>query len=451
MKEISIAYIGGGSRGWAVNLMRDLALSGTLTGILKLHDIDQAAAEHNARLGREIFSHPEAKAPFATVAEPDLASALKGAHFVVLSIEPGPMEMRFADLEIPAQHGILQSVGDTTGPGGLLRALRCIPLYRHFARMIMEHCPNAWVINYTNPMAVCTATLAREAPTIKVFGCCHEVFGTQKTLAEQVADWFETEEPPREEIKLDIAGVNHFTWAVGAKWRGHDLMARLQDRIAEPGFFRDRTADARQAARDGRWFGHHWLIPCDFLRRFGALGAAGDRHLAEFVPWYLTSEEEIHRWGVVLTPYAFRLERSKQARLSPESIPVQPLKASGEEGVMQMEAILGLRSLVTNVNLPNRNQQLPGSSTRVAVETYAEFSQDRVRPISAAPLPAGAAEWVRRATSEQEMTLDAGFSGSLTLAFEVLLNHPLVRLPTDRAWDMFREMLEAAQPFVPKP
>ena len=118
---------------------------------------------------------------------------------------------------------------------------------------------------------------------------------------------------------------------------------------------------------------------------------------------------------------------------------------------MQMEAILGLRSLVTNVNLPNRNQQLPGSSTRIAVETYAEFSQDRVRPISAARLPAGATEWVRRATSEQEMTLDAGFSGSLTLAFEVLLNHPLVRLPTDRAWDMFREMLEAAQPFVPKP
>ena len=118
-----------------------------------------------------------------------MADALRGADFVVLSIEPGPTEARYADLVIPAKYGILQPVGDTTGPGGIARALRAVPIYTDFALKIERYCPKAWVINYTNPMTLCMAALYAATPKIKAFGCCHEVFHTQKRLAGLVAAW----------------------------------------------------------------------------------------------------------------------------------------------------------------------------------------------------------------------------------------------------------------------
>ncbi|MDR1190482.1 MAG: alpha-glucosidase/alpha-galactosidase [Verrucomicrobiales bacterium] len=446
--EIKIAYIGGGSRCWALNLIGDLVLSTQLTGSLVLHDIDHEAAQYNVRLADVIFAHPAAATRFSVSAEQSLGRALKGADFVVISIEPGPTQLRHADLEIPARHGILQTVGDTTGPGGILRALRCIPTYRGFARAIMEHCPKAWVINYTNPMAVCTATLYREAPGIKAFGCCHEVFGTQQKLARLINDWFKTGLPERNEIELDIAGVNHFTWATRAHWRGRDLLPLLRDMVNDEKFFANRRAEAETAAAEQRWFDHHFLVACDLLRRFGFLGAAGDRHLAEFVPWYLGSEAELHRWGVVLTPYSWRLQRSQEPR--PTANDQKDLLPSGEEGVQQIEALLGLRPLTTNVNLPNLGQ-MPGFPEHAVVETYAEFRRDNLRPLLAGPLPEGAACLVKRAVSEHLLTLDAGFDNNPHAAFQALLNHPLMRLPTDQALIMFSEMLNATADYLEQP
>ena len=446
--EIKIAYIGGGSREWAVKLISDLALTDRLTGTLSLYDIDHAAAEHNKSLSEEIFDHPDARTRFDVRAESRLTDALRGADFVVISIEPGPTHLRRADLEIPAHYGILQTVGDTTGPGGILRGLRSVPLFRQFARAIMEHCPQAWVINYTNPMAICTAALFAEAPGIKAFGCCHEVFGMQKKLASLVESWFEVDLPAREEIILDIAGVNHFTWATRASWQGHDLMPRLQAMIREPDFFRSRKAEAEKARQDESWFINEGLVACDLLRRFGALGAAGDRHLVEFVPWYLSSEEELHRWGVIRTPYSWRLQRSKKPSVPLGTHAGQTLQPSGEEGVQQIEALLGLRPLNTNVNLPNIGQ-LPGQPQGVVVESYAEFRHNCLRPIVSNPLPDGASSFVHRAIKEQSLTLASALNHDIDLGFQALLTHPLVQLPTDRAWTMFQEMIEATGEMLP--
>lgn len=446
--EIKIAYIGGGSREWAVKLMSDLALTDQITGTLSLYDIDLAAANHNTALAQEVFAHPDSLTHFHVKAESSLANALRGADFVVISIEPGSINLRRADLEIPAQYGILQTVGDTTGPGGILRALRSVPLFRDFAREIMEHCPKAWVINYTNPMAICTAALHATAPEMKVFGCCHEVFGTQKKLAALVEKWFAIERPAREEIALDIAGVNHFTWATSATWRGHDLMPRLLEMVHLGEIFASRSSQAEKARESGDWFTNQCLVAFDLLRRFGALGAAGDRHLVEFVPWYLSSEEELHRWGVIRTPFSWRLQRSKNPAAPLGSHAGKRLQPSGEEGVQQIEALLGLRALTTNVNLPNAGQfsiARPG----VIVETNAEFRQNSVRPIVAGALPPGAASLVTRAMDEQSMTLTASLECDADLAFQAMMTHPLVRIPTDQAWAMFQEMIAATGEMLP--
>jgi alpha-galactosidase/6-phospho-beta-glucosidase family protein len=446
--EIKIAYIGGGSREWAVKLMGDLALSERLTGSLSLYDIDLDAASHNKIFSQDIFGHPDARTRFEVRAEQRLEDALRGADFVVISIEPGPTSLRRADLEIPAQYGILQTVGDTTGPGGILRSLRSVPLLQEFARAIMDFCPKAWVINYTNPLAICVAALYAEAPAIKAFGCCHEVFGTQKKLAALVEQWFKVKQPEREEIALDIAGVNHFTWATKASWQGRDLMPKLREMIDDETFFQSRKSRAELASQTGNWFNNEALVAYDLLRRFGALGAAGDRHLVEFVPWYLSSEDELHRWGVVCTPYSWRLQRSKTPRPSLGSHAGKELRPSGEEGVQQIEALLGLRPLTTNVNLPNTGQ-LPGFPQGAIVESNAEFGPNSLRPITSGKLPGGAACFVRRAIEEQSLTLFSALNRDVDQAFQALLTHPLVHLPTDRAWTMFLEMIEATREMLP--
>lgn len=439
--RIKIAYIGGGSREWAVKLMADLALSEKLEGVLALYDLDFEAARHNQELGEGIFSHPDALTKFQVHAVESLKEALSGADFVVISIEPGPVSLREADLEIPAGYGILQTVGDTTGPGGILRSLRSVPIYRQLAAAIMEECPEAWVINYTNPMAICTAALHALAPGIKAFGCCHEVFGTQKMLARLVAEWFEVPEPPRQEIQLDICGVNHFTFATQARWRENDLIPLIRGMIEADDFFRSRTEIAENAKSQGSWFASEGLVAYDLFRRFGALGAAGDRHLAEFVSWYLTSEAELHRWGVVATPFRWRMERSRAERPKLSMVAKQGLEPSGEEGVDQIEALLGMRHLVTNVNLPNKGQisWLPQGTI---VETYANWGRETLRPLVAGEPPDGVKHLIGRAAEEQRLLLEASLTENYELAYQVLLTNPLVRIPSEKAREMFTLMLQ---------
>ncbi|MBI5723448.1 MAG: alpha-galactosidase [Planctomycetes bacterium] len=448
-KVVKIAYIGGGSCAWARGLMTDLAKCPHITGELALYDIDYAGAAINARLARQIFSHPEAVTAFRVYPVRKLADALKGADFVVISIEPGPTQMRYADLEIPKKYGILQPVGDTVGPGGLMRALRTIPTYVGFADAIMKHCPDAWVINYTNPMTLCVATLYAAQPKIKAFGCCHEVFGTQSRLAGLVEKWFKVPRPARQEIVLDIAGVNHFTHSTAAAWNGQDLFPRLKKMIAEKGFFADRTARSRARIRKGNVFGSEGLVAMDLLARFGSLGSAGDRHLVEFVPWYLTSEKDLHRWGVVLTPFSKRIEiyRGKM-RNRAKPLPPGSLHGTGEEGVKQMVALLGMEPLDTNVNLPNCGQiaDLPAGAV---VETYSQFRRDSAKPITARPLPQAVNSLVRKIVDVQQLTLTGALAKDKHLTFQALLLDPLVNIPTDRAWKMFNEMLDYTKPMLP--
>ncbi len=443
--EIKVAYIGGGSRSWAQHIMADLALAGTLTGEIVLYDIDYAAARKNVTRGRQVFGHKQSKAVFKVRASKSLSDALKGADFVFLSIQPGPLQMFANDLDIPAEFGILQSVGDSTGPGGISRALRCAPLYEDFAHKIMRYCPAAWVINYTNPMTLCTSILYDAEPEIKAFGCCHEVFGTQGMLATLVKDhWGMQERPPRHEIKTDVSGVNHFTFVTKATWQGHDLYQLLKLRAAEKGFWADRTADSLERVANAKWFGSHKLVAFDFWRRFGVLGGAGDRHLAEFVPWYLTSEANAHRWGFVLTPSSRRLAHYTMKRPTIGD----KLIGSGEEGVLQMEALLGLRELDTNVNLPNRGQ-VAGLPSGAVVETNAQFRRNSLNPVVAAPLPAGVLILVQRVAAVQQMTLEAGRKRSLKLAFEAVLNDPLCNIDTDKAWKMWRKLMKANAAMLP--
>ncbi|MBQ7825437.1 MAG: alpha-glucosidase/alpha-galactosidase, partial [Clostridia bacterium] len=231
ISDVKIAYIGGGSRGWAWTFMTDLALEPALSGTIRLYDIDEQAARTNQIIGNRVSARDEAVGKWTYEVAKTLEEALAGVDFVVISILPGTFDEMASDVHLPERHGIYQSVGDTAGPGGLLRALRTIPMFVTIAQAIRDYAPSAWVINYTNPMSLCVRTLYHVFPGVKAFGCCHEVFGTQKVLMGIAQQTLGVGDIARQDIHVNVLGLNHFTWFDRASWRSHDLFAIYADYI----------------------------------------------------------------------------------------------------------------------------------------------------------------------------------------------------------------------------
>ena len=440
--HLKIAYIGGGSRGWAHVLMNDLALCPDLTGEVDLYDIDLESARLNERLGNWLQTQPGVLSSWNYRAVETLPEALKGADFVFISIQPGPLEMMAHEIAVAEKHGMFFPVGDTTGVPGLMRGLRSAKIYEGFAHAIADHCPEAWVINYSNPMSVCTRTLTKVEPGLKVFGCCHEVFGTQNLLANLVQETHNLEETPkRDEIRVNVKGINHFTWIDRADFQGHDLLAIAHQHMEKPGILRPYTGE--EVEQNGDWFQDHHQIKFELFKRFGILAAAGDRHLSEFVPGFTHSPAELFRWGIIRTPVAWRIERWKTApKIIQDYLEGRSSwapKDTGEEAIRQIRALLGLEDFVTNINAENSGQ-ISNLPLHVVVETNAHFSRNRVTPLTAGPLPAGVLGLVSQHVDNQEMIIEAALKRDPDLAFQAVFNDPTTRLPIDQAWAMFNEI-----------
>lgn len=451
VEELKIAYIGGGSRGWAWGLMSDLAQADDISGSVYLYDIDYEAAKHNEIIGNSIKDVDGCKSVWNYKACQTIDEALKGADFVVISILPATFDEMESDVHTPEKYGIYQSVGDTSGPGGIIRALRTVPMYEVIARAIRDNCPEAWVINYTNPMTVCVNTLYRVFPEIKAFGCCHEVFGTQKLLAEAVAELTGTEKPGRADIDINVVGVNHFTWITKAQYKGIDLFPiyrKLVDKYYENGY---------EKGGDQNWMNNSFAcaqrVKFDLFKRFGYIAAAGDRHLAEFCPgkWYLASPECVKEWKFGLTTVAWRkndlkerLEKSARLVSGEEKF---KMNDTGEDGVNQIRALLGLGSFVTNVNLPNRGQ-IPNLPLGAVVETNARFAANTVTPVFAGEIPETIYPLISRVSGEQQIITEAALTRNLDLAFTAFSNDPLVTITLSDAKKLFDEMVENTKAYL---
>ena len=157
--DLNIAYIGGGSRGWAWTLMTDLAKEPNLSGTVRLYDIDPDAARVNEQIGNRLSTRDDVVGKWTYKTFDTLKDALSGTDFVIISILPGTFDEMESDVHQPEKYGIYQSAGDTAGPGGTVRALRTIPMFVEIAEAIKAYAPDAWVINYTNPMTLCVKTL----------------------------------------------------------------------------------------------------------------------------------------------------------------------------------------------------------------------------------------------------------------------------------------------------
>ena len=452
-RSLRIAYIGGGSRGWAWTFMTDLAAEPDLCGTVRLYDIDPEAAERNRIIGSRISAHPDAASRWEYEVSETLGEALSGADFVIISILPGTFEEMRSDVHAPERLGIWQPVGDTVGAGGFMRAMRAVPMMAVIGRAIRQYAPEAWVINYTNPMTLCVRTLYEVFPDIKAFGCCHEVFGTQELLCAMMDQELGIPGVTRRELETTVTGINHFTWLTAARWRGLDLMphyAAFAEKYAETGW---------EEGEPGRWrsscFSCAHRVKFDLFRRFGAIAAAGDRHLAEFTaPWYTRDPDAIREWKFHLTSVNWRVEDLKRRLKRSDDLiagrEALSLKPSGEEGVLLIKALLGQCRVVSNVNLPNRGQiaNLPRGAV---VETNAVFRADSVQPIISGPLPANLLPLIARHVYNQENMLAAALACDRKLALTTFMMDPqLASLTFAEGQRLFDEMLENQRTCLPE-
>ena len=435
-----IALVGGGSYQWGPKIILDVALKPELRGgTLVLHDINAEALDDMFDWGEKALNQADANLLLEKTLR--VEDALEGADFVVLSISTGGLDATALDLEIPAQYGVVQTVGDTVGPGGHFRALRNIPVVVEIARTMERICPDAVLLNLTNPLTALTRAVTK-ATSIKAVGLCHELFSTLGMLSKMF-------DAPEESINVRVAGVNHFIWVTDVSVRGRD--------VTEEAFRRISGGEAREialadSAGDTDPFVNTWGFRTELCGLYGYLPAAGDRHLCEFVPGYLSDEKERERLDLRVTTVDVRRERVAADRESvrrmvrgDEPIPTGP---SREEISDIMAAVWTGEDSVNIVNLPNAGQvrDLPLGAV---VETYGTLNGTGASGIVFGELPPPVAALVHPHVFNQEAAVMAGLTGDRDLAFRTFVNDPLVASQAD-ARALFDEMFEAHSANLPQ-
>lgn len=443
MPSLRIAFIGGGSLTWTPGLLTDLVIEPELEGSTAvLMDIDEQSLERTGAFANRLIESAGRRWTIETTS--DRRRALRGADFVILTIAVGGLDAMDLDLTIPLTYGIYQSVGDTTGPGGLARALRHVPVVLDIARDIERLCPQAWLLQYTNPMTVLTRTVTRETQ-VKTIGLCHELPGVLGRLRRRL-DLGDVD------ITVTAAGVNHFVWLLDIRVDGRDGYELLRRHLAEqPPEFPYRgelPGEISSVWRD------RMILKLRLFETFGRLPAAGDRHLAEFFPFVLT--EATRRgadYGVELTTVHHRRQAAAWARTLVERMvrgeAEIPLRPSGEAAAPIILALAqGTGEHVHIGNLPNRGQvaDLPRDAV---VETMVRLGRDSAAAEPAGALPPALRVLLAPLVERQEMTVEAALRGDRNLALQVLATDPLVR-DLAAAEPLLDELLRAHRAHLPQ-
>ena len=438
-----ITILGGGSYTWGPTFLRDIFATPELSGsTIVLEDILQERVDLVYALGSKMID--DFHLDFHLEKTLSLENGLQDADFVLLTITTGRLESMRPDLEIPARYGIRQSVGDTTGPGGLSRALRNIPVVAEIGRKVMEICPQALFLNYTNPLSVLTRILTMQG--VKAVGLCHEWI----TVRERLAPLLGT---TPEKIEARIAGINHLIWITDLYADGRrvwDELTSIANKILNGEIEVDENVTSV--------FADHAKIKSTLFKLYGALPAAGDRHIAEFFPHFIN---ESTGWGagydVRLTSVDDRQGLEMFAKMMIESMlrgetDLQQFmtEVSTEAANKIIRALTRGERYVGIMNLPNEGQitNLPHGSI---VETYGVIDSTGPHPFSYGAVPAGVQNILEHHIRQQEMTVEAAMTGSSDIALQVLLNDPLSsRLTVPQTRQMLEELLEANRQYLPK-
>lgn len=439
-----ITLVGGGSVNWSPRLLNDMMLKeGLGEADYYLLDIDIKAAERVAKLCAKMAKKRKLGCKFTPTSDETLA--FENASSIIITISTGGLDAMSHDLAIPEKYQIYQTVGDTVGPGGWSRALRNIPVFARWAKKINKLAPDAWVLNYTNPMSSLTKTLC-DLLDQPVVGLCHGLYEVYRVL-QQV---FELES--EDEIKTRFGGVNHFFWLLDMSIRGRDGYAMLRERLRGRNF----SELVAEAYVDEAGFSSRYKLAGELLNQIGYLPYLGDRHTSEFIPGYLNIDEgRLTDFNLKRTTIEERRERAaKRANEIEDMIAGKkptPEKASRETAADITAIRIHGGEMIDVINTPNRGQiaNLPFGSV---VETLGVVNSVGFTPLSVGELPCQIHALTLPHAINQDMLVEASFEGDKEKAMQALLADPLCsHLPKCRTREMGEELLKANARILPKP
>ncbi len=276
LRPMKITMLGAGSF-FTPRLVNDvLRIPEAEQGEIVLVDIDVHRLEPMHRLIRMLIDRMD-KSGWSVTASTDRREVLKGSDYIVNCIEVSGLESVKYDYEIPARYGVYQCIGDTIAPGGIFKGLRTIPVWVDILRDAERLCPDAVVLNYTNPMSMLCLAASRTS-TMHVVGLCHSVQGTSRHLARRAG-------VPFEEMEWECAGINHMAWFTTLKHKGNDLYPLLKDKARQD--LAGNPSDPDDAED---------LVRKDIMLQFGYFVTESSGHFSEYVPYYRKRDELIQRY-----------------------------------------------------------------------------------------------------------------------------------------------------------
>ena len=268
-RPLKVVFLGAGSA-FFKNLFCDvMSIPGATEGEMALVDINLERLELSRQLGEKILEQKQLSG-WKVTATADRTKALAGANYIINCIEVSGVECVRFDNDIPLEYGVNQCIGDTIGPGGLFKALRTVPVFLEVLKDIERICPDAWVLNYTNPMSImCLA--ANRVSSAKIIGLCHSVQGSSHNLADYTG-------VPYQEMKWRCAGINHLAWFTEATHAGKDLYPILKQKLKE---------DPDLLAKDP--------VRLDLMKYFDCYVTESSGHFSEYLPYYRKRQELIDK------------------------------------------------------------------------------------------------------------------------------------------------------------
>ncbi|WIB64681.1 alpha-glucosidase/alpha-galactosidase [Curtobacterium sp. MCBD17_040] len=426
-----VTFIGAGSVVFTRQLLTDLLRFPELADVtVALHDIDPdrlAVAEGTAKQVNERLG-----ARATIVASLDRRLALEGSDFVVNMVQIGGIDGTRKDLEIPARYGLQQTIGDTTGVGGVFRGLRTFPFLTALTADMRAVCPDALLMNYTNPMAMNVWWLSVVAPDIRSVGLCHSVYWTAHELCELVG-------VPLEGTHYRAAGVNHQAWLLEWSRDGEDLYPRLRERIrSEPELQR--------------------RVRVEMFERFGFYPTETSEHSSEYLSWFLRSPEQIARYRIEPLQYldisAANVDEFEDARTRLASGTDLELHDNGaaEYAPLIIHSMVTGTERVIHANVPNRGliDDLP---TGAAVEVPCTIDAGGLAPHRIGNLPLQCAAQNRNYVSVAELAVAAAQTGDPLLVRQAVLVDPNASstLTPEQIWAMCNDLVDAHGDLLPEP
>jgi alpha-galactosidase len=426
----TIVIIGAGSVEFTRELLGDIFSFAELgSARVVLHDIDTERLDTAEAIARATAK--EAGAQPEIVSSLDRRRALDGADYVINVIQVGMHEATVRDFEIPARYGLRQTIGDTIGIGGIFRGLRTFPVLAAIARDMQQVCPDAWLLNYTNPMAMNVTFLRHVAPGLKVLGLCHSVYWTMAGLCELV-------DVPLDEVSYWSAGVNHQAWVLRWERGGQDLCPLLDQRIA---------ADPELRRR----------VRVDMYRRLGYYPTETSEHSSEYVPWYLKHPGEVDRLRLNIGEYvlisAANLAEYARVRAELANAEALPIDTGSTEYAPQVIHSLEtgvVRVISANVVNDGLITNLPDG---VAVEVPTVLDALGAHPMRVGDLPPQCAALNRSFLGPVDLTVRAAVDGDPRLVRAAAMVDPntAATLTVDQIWELCDELTVAHGDLLPAP